>query len=190
MKTRAFYLSFVAAMVFVGAVQAGPVADGGLKAEQLLEKGDTIGALNALDEAAEAIWEKSPLVFRKVLFVEDADGFGVYRPRASSVFKVGEPLIVYVEPVGFGYGKHPLGGNEINLVSDFVLAGENGGALLSRDDFLNVTLASLYRNREFQMKLTVNLTGLPPGKYVAKFHVRDANSSKSGDFELPFEMVE
>ncbi len=40
------------------------------------------------------------------------------------------------------------------------------------------------------MKMTVNLSGVPAGKYKAKFHIRDVHSQKSGDIELPFEIVE
>lgn len=180
-------LAFLIASAVSG--QCGQIADDGAKAEALLEQGDPVAAVEALDQAMEEIWRRSPLVFRKTLFVEDSAGFGVYRERESNVFEPDEPLIVYAEPIGFAYGENAIGGGEIALVTDFVLTDTSGEVLYSQDDFLPVSLPVRYHNREFQMKLTVKLTGLPVGKYIAKFHVRDKHSDKTGDFELPFEVA-
>jgi hypothetical protein len=190
MRAGTFALSLLFLAGFAASSRAGPIADDAQEAERLLQQGDPVGAVTALDKAMGEVWAASPLVFRKVLFVEDSDGFGIYRPRESDIFKPGEPLVIYAEPIGFGYGKHSIGGNEIGLTSDFILTDTDGKELYSKDDFLAVTLPVRYHNREFQMQLTVNLTGLPAGKYIAKFHVRDQHSDKSGDFELPFELAE
>ena len=173
-------------LVLAGTAYAGPIAEAGRKAEALMESGDSVGAAQALDEAMEEIWRRSPLLFRKVLFVHDSSGFGLYSERRSNVFLAGEPLVVYVEPLGFAYGPDTTGGMRITLHADFVLTDSRGNELFARDDFLTVSLPVRYRNREFQMKLTVNLTGLSEGSYIARFHVRDGNSDKAGDFELPF----
>ncbi|WP_193175613.1 hypothetical protein [Oricola nitratireducens] len=190
MRAGTFAVSLLFLAISAAGSRAGPITDYAQEAERLLGQGDPIGAVTALDKAMGEIWSASPLVFRKVLFVEDSDGFGIYRPRDSSVFKPGEPLVIYAEPIGFGYGKHSIGGNEIGLVSDFILTDPDGKELFSKDDFLAITLPVRYHNREFQMQLTVSLSGLPAGEYVAKFHVRDQHSDKSGDFELPFELAE
>lgn len=189
MRLTALLASLAMISMTTGVARGGPIADHAAEAEQLLESGDSVGAAEALDRAFEVIWEQSPLVFRKVLFVADSSGYGFYNERDSDVFQPGEPLIVYAEPVGFAYGKNKVGGTEISLVADFVLTDTDGKELLSQDDFLEVTLPVRYHNREFQVKFTVNLTGLPTGSYVAKFHVRDKHSDKSGDFELPFEIA-
>ncbi|MFZ2100116.1 MAG: hypothetical protein WAU86_06080 [Oricola sp.] len=190
MRALTCFMSLLLFAAVTGAAHAGPIADNAAKAEQLLEQGDSIGAAEALDAAMEEIWTQSPLVFRKVLFVEDSDGFGIYRQRENNIFKPGEPLVIYVEPIGFGYGKHSIGGNEISLSSDFDLLDSDGNSLFAKEDFLTVNLPVRYHNREFQMNLTVNLSGLTAGKYTAKFRVHDVNSPKTGDFELPFEVVE
>lgn len=187
MKITAF-LTCVALVAGTIIATAGPISDDGKKAEQLLDQGDPVGAVEALDDAMGEVWKKSPLTFRKVLFVKDAQGYGVYSPRDSSVFKPGEPLVIYVEPIGFGYGDHAIGGYEIGLTADLALSDAKGNLLLSQEDFVSVAIPVRYHNREFEMKITATLTGLPAGAYVAKFHVRDQNSDKSGDFELPFEV--
>lgn len=176
------------AVAIAAPAHAGTIADKGAEAESLLDAGDSVGAVEALDQAMEEIWQRSPLVFRKAMFVNDASGFGLYQPRESSVFKPGEPLVVYAEPIGFAYGQNAVGGTEISLITDFALTDPDGKQLFAKEDFLPVNLPVRYHNREFQMKLTVNLTGLPAGSYIAKFHVRDRNSDKAGDFDLPFEV--
>lgn len=189
MRIAALAASFVFLAAATSPGQCGPITDHAALAERLIEENDPVGAVAALDAAIEEVWKRSPLIFRKSLFVEDSAGFGIYRERDSEIFKPGEPLVVYAEPIGFAYGKNAIGGMEINLVADFVLTDRDGKTLFSKDDFLNVALPVRYHNREFQMKLTVNLTGLPAGKYIARFNVRDHHSDKSGMFELPFEVA-
>jgi hypothetical protein len=174
------------AVTGAGSVQAGEIADQAAKAEQLENQGDFVGAISALDAAVETLWQKSPLQFRKVLFVDSAEGYGVYAERGSSVFKKGEPLLVYAEPVGFAYGKNALGNTEITLPVDFELQDNEGKTIYQKDDFVTVSLPVRYHNREFNMTITVRLSGLSAGEYMAKFHVHDKYSDKSGDFSLPF----
>lgn len=170
-------------------VLAGDISDQAAKAEQLEKQGDYIGAISALDDAIGSVWEKSPLQFRKVLFVDSAEGYGVYAKRESPVFKKGEPLLVYAEPIGFAYGKNALGNTEITLLVDFELQNDEGKTIYQKDDFVTIALPVRYHNREFNMTITVKLSGLSAGKYAGKFHVRDKYSDKSGDFSLPFSIV-
>lgn len=167
---------------------AGPITEAAAKAEQLLDAKDPVGAVAALDEAIDVVWTQAPLTIRKALFVDNASGYGIYAERAAAVFKPGEPILVYAEPIGFAYGKNNIGGLEISLVTDFVLQDPKGETLYAKDDFVTVTLPVRYRNREFQMTLTINLTGLPEGSYVGKFRVRDRHSDKSAVFDMPFEV--
>lgn len=190
MRAASLLASLAMLALTAGTAYSGPITDHATDAEALLDEGDPVAAVEALDKAMEEIWNQSPLVFRKVLFVEDLSGFGLYRERQSEVFKPGEPLVVYAEPIGFAYGRNNAGGTEISLIADFVLTDLDNKELFVKDDFLNVTLPVRYHNREFQIKMTVNLSGLPVGKYVAKFHMRDKYSDKSGDFEMPFEIAE
>ena len=183
-----FFMFSLLSMIWLIPAHAGPVADLGQKAEAIMAS-DPLAALESLDQAVDQVWSASPLLMRKALFVNSASGYGIYDERENAVFKVGEPLLVYGEPVGFAYGKNGLGGLEISLVVDFVLVGEDGAELISRDDFAAFVLPVRYRNREFQITLTLNLTGLPAGKYVGKFKLRDKYSDKTNMFELPFEVA-
>lgn len=179
----------MAAMTLLASFPArsGPIEDAAAKAAELSAT-DPAGAIAALDDAVDAIWTAAPLTLRKALFVNSAGGFGVFDERANAVFKPNEPILVYVEPIGFAYGKNQVGGSEISLIADFELLNPAGESLYAKDDFIGVTLPVRYKNREFQMTLTLNLTGLPEGNYVAKFHLRDKHSDKSVVFDMPFEV--
>ncbi len=169
-------------------VQAGEIAEAGARAEQLLSSGDPIAAVNALDEAMEAIWKASPLVFRKALLVDSGGGFGIYVEREDTTYKPDEPIIAYAEPMGFAYGKNSIGGTEIGLIVDFTLTDTGGKTILAKDEFATIALPVRYHNREFQITVTVNHSALRQGDYVARFHVRDKHSGKTGDFDLPFKV--
>lgn len=189
-KTLALALAF-SALTCIGTAGAGPIADKAKEAETLLEAGDAEAALDRLREAVEIAWDASPLIVRKVLFVQRATGYGLYVERTeASTFKPGEKLLIYVEPAGYGYGRSAVGGLTIGFDVDFVLKDAAGKSLFSKDDFLAIGSPVRYRNREFYLNMTVNLTGLKPGDYVSEFRLRDQNSDKMAEFELPFSVVE
>lgn len=170
---------------------AGPVTDIAKEADALLEEGDAVAALNRLSEATEILWDAAPLHIRKQLFVESATGFGLYvaRERGSS-FKQGESILIYAEPVGYGYGRDGLGNLAIGFEVDFELVSLEGETLLKKDNFVQIGSPLRYKNREFFLSLTVNLNGVPVGDYVSKFRLRDQYSDKSVFFELPFSFTE
>jgi hypothetical protein len=190
MRKLLFPVAIMAGLAAANApAAAGEIVEHAAKAESLEQQGDYLGALSALDEAVAVIWQKSPLQFRKFLFVDSAAGYGVYARRESAVFKKGEPLHVYAEPIGFAYGKNALGNMEITMPVDFELQDEKGKTIFQKSDFVSFSLPVRDHNREFNMTFTVNLSGLSVGRYRARFHVRDKYSDKSGDFTLPFEIV-
>lgn len=169
-------------------VQAGPIVDAATKAETALGAGDSLAALEALDQAMETLWAKSPLVFRKALLVDSAEGYGVYVARDNAVYKPDEPIHVYVEPIGYAYGKNKIGNPEINLALDFQLRDDTGKIGFEQADFSNWVFPVRYHNRELILTMNLNLTGLPVGAYVGVFTIRDRHSDKTGRFEIPFEV--
>ena len=132
-------------------------------------------------------WTKAPLGVRRAVFVARApDGFGIYAQRPSSRFKAGEALIVYAEPVGYGWKR--IGGDrfEFGFDVDFVIKEQGGNILAGKEDFAHLALQSYNRNREFMLTLTLDISGAPPGNYVLQYRLRDIASNKTASFELPF----
>jgi len=182
----ATYLAFA---LFSTAAFAGPVADHGQRAEELAGT-DPLAALAELDKAVEAVWSASPLLVKKAVLVDSADGYGIYAERDGQTYKPGEPIRIYIEPVGFAYGRNSVGGSEIAIAVDFKLLDKGGEELLAKEDFAQFVTPVRYRNREFQMSLTANLSGLPEGDFVGRFRLRDKHSDKAADFDIDFTIAE
>ena len=109
---------------------AGPAAEAAERAESLLDSGETLPAYNAFDTAQHAFWQASPLTFRKVVLVTRAGTFGDYDLRDDAVFKAGDTLMVYAEPVGFGIG---TAGGEFQISLDTDLDGSVDWVIFNDD---------------------------------------------------------
>ncbi|MER8846360.1 hypothetical protein [Mesorhizobium australicum] len=76
-----------------------------------------------------------PLGVLNVKQVDTASGFGIYSERANHIYKPGEKIVLYMEPVGYGYGKDGLGNSMIALSVDITVvsaAGEKLGTMEKR----------------------------------------------------------
>ena len=178
-------LTAVLVLTWSSFATAGPVVDAATQAEALQADGNTVGALNALDEAVGVVWESGPLAFRTVALVDSASGYGLYEKRADPTFRPDEKLTVYVEPVGFGYGSAD-GAASIGFTADLGIENATGQVLSETKDVFSISTPSAPDRREFYMALTFTVPYLRPGEYKAIFNVHDRNSAKSGTFEVPF----
>jgi hypothetical protein len=155
-------------------------------AEKLLAQGKVAEAIAALDDAAGALWDKAPLSFRRALWVaEKATGFGAFNPRENAAYASDAPMLVYAEPVGFGWRQS----GEVwrtELIADLTIKTPDGNQLFQQNDFQKLELASRVRNREFMVNFTYTLSGIPKGEYLLETTLRDQVSGKKGSFSLPF----
>ena len=106
---------------------AGEIVDAAQQAESHEAAGNPVKALAAIENAFNALWDKAPLQFSEALFVSGKpQGFGIYEPRPTSVFKPGEDMPVYAEP--FGYGGYGRKGDAfvISFDADFELRTASG----------------------------------------------------------------
>jgi hypothetical protein len=190
---RISLLSAVFAGVFFGGMAlAGPLADLGGQADQRVEAGDVAGALGVALDGYAQIWDASPDIgIRDTLLVaEPASGYGLYNPRADNKFKSGEPVFVYAEPFGFGYGSAGEGLFKIGFAVDLRVISDKGEVMAEVSDIASLDLTSRYKNREFQANLTYTLTGIPAGIYILETTLRDKNSSKTGTFQTEVEFTD
>lgn len=179
-------LAFICAALLFGSAEAQDIAGQAKEAEALAGQGKFAEAIEALDVAVGALWDKAPLTVRRALWVADEpQGFGAYTPRLNNHYAAGAKMIVYSEPIGFGWRK---AGDfwKTDIAVDMAVKTPDGKELFRKDGFSKFEVTSRARNREFYARLTYTLSGIPAGEYVIDTTMHDAVSGKSGTFSLPF----
>jgi hypothetical protein len=169
-------------------LHAGEIEDLGRQAEKQANAGQHLEAVQTLRRAINVLTAKGPLVLRHVQFIrEPPRGFGIYQPRASNVFRPGEPLIVYAEPVGLAW-KTEGAINRAQVATDFEIRTPDGKILGGQKEFGKFEFNSRERSQDIMTHLTITLNGAPSASYVLTVTYRDLINSKSATLELPFEI--
>jgi hypothetical protein len=182
---RSLILAALLAGVAMAGARAGEVADAGREAERLAAEGRNREAWDRLLRAADGIWALAPLEFRRLLFVTgEAQGYGVYDPRPTNVFKPDEAMFVYGEPFGFGYGREQ-DQHRIEFEVRLSVATPAGAEVIAPRSG-RVALASRQQNREFMFSFAYEPQGLKPGDYLLLAEFRDTASGKTTAQRLPF----
>jgi len=145
--------------------------------------------LQAAEAAVDAAWSELPIAFRKVALVAGANGFGICEERKDNLFKPGEPIVAYAEPVGYGWKDNGDGTFSFGFNVDLLVKTPDGKIVAGQEDFQRLELKSRARNKEFMLTLTLNLEGAPPGDYVIEYKTRDITSSKSGTISFPVKIA-
>lgn len=188
--TRPLALALLLALATPAA--AGPLVDAATAIEAKLAAGDAVGALGNAWDLLALVWDQGPsLSFGQALLVqESATGYGVFNPRSSIIFKKGEPILIYCEPFGFGYGSPGEGLNSVNFIVDLQVLDASGNQLALAEGATEYNMTSRHQNREVQANITYNLDGIPVGRYTLVTTLRDKNSLKSGSFQTAIEIIE
>ena len=181
-----------AALALPHMAQAGELTDLAAQVEALQAAGDDAGAVAAARDLFAKTWDATTglAIGETALIVEPASGYGIYNPRPDDKFKLDEPVLIYAEPIGFGYGTPGEGLYSIGFFVDLKVMNDAGEVLGDLQNVTELDLTSRYQNREFQANLTYNLTGIPAGCYTLQTTLRDKNSAKIGSFETSVEFVE
>jgi hypothetical protein len=155
-----------------------------------------IGNAQSLEEigrreaAVVEAWAATPLTIRQAFFVaEHPKGFGQYVKRPDNVFKPGEKLVAYAEPVGYGWKDVGNGEYEFGFKVDFLIKSPDGKLLTGQENFADLAEKSHARNREFMVVLTLDVEGAPPGDYVLEYKLHDVTNDKATTFNLPFKIA-
>ncbi len=144
----------------------------------------------ARQQAVVAAWEKGPLMQRRAVFVTaKPELYGAYEERKSNVFKPGEPLLTYVEPIGYTW--KPVGNGEFQfgVVVDFVVKTKDGEILGGKEKLLTFVQKSRHKVQELMLNIALNVNGAPAGDYVVAYTIRDINGAKASTFEQPFKIA-
>jgi hypothetical protein len=112
-------------------------------------------------------------------FIENGSdrGYGVYLTHPS-LFRPGETITLYVEPVGYGFKQvvdeqgNTL--NQINFTANISIAGSNGTQLVSTKD-IPIGLINSH-NKNLETFITVDVrqhTPFPLGDYKITYNIKD-----------------
>ena len=135
-------------------------------------------------------WVKVPLTEQKVTFIkEGSPGYGMYDERGSNVFKLGEPMITYVEPIGYGWKEIPGDMYKMSFSVDVTVTAENGTVVGGQKNFSEFSFKSHNAAMECKLDLTMKLTGVPDGKYTLSYTIHDLSADQTSTFDQPIEIV-
>ncbi|WP_244477671.1 MULTISPECIES: hypothetical protein [unclassified Rhizobium] len=167
---------------------AGPLQEAAAKAESLAAAGDTVGAYDVLRSAVSDFSAGLPFSIGKAVFVKgDPAGYAMYDTKDTSIFKPGETLVSYVEPIGLSWVPSTTQGKiQTHFTVDFDILNKQGEVLASQKGFGNFTFTGYFRNQEIYATLSIDVTGAPAGDYILRFHFNDANSKKTASVEQAF----
>lgn len=149
-----------------------------------------LDALAAAEATVATAWDATPLSFRKVLFASEIEAYGVYTEKEGAVFAPGEPIVIYAEPVGYGYTPNADGTFSFGFDFDLVVKTDDGEIVAGKDGFANTVLVSKAQNREFLVSLTLTLNEAPAGNYVLEYLAHDIASDETAAIALPFSISE
>lgn len=158
--------------------------------KQLIAKGDYKNALLKAKDLYLNIWNKSPLFYSKAILVEnEPEGVGMYVEKRDNKFAEGDPIYIYVEPMGYTVTKK--GENySFGLAADFAILDNEGNHLYEKKNFGTWSMESKNFNTEFFLFLRYSFTGIKPGKYRIITTLRDINDpNKKLDVDIPIEIV-
>ncbi|WP_426228399.1 hypothetical protein [Pararhizobium sp. DWP3-4] len=167
---------------------SGPFAEAATKAEALAAAGDTLGAHDAMRSAISAFSATLPFSVGKAVFVAAPPiGYAMYEQKPQPVFKPGEALISYVEPIGLNWKTSAVAGKvETHFTVDLDILSASGEVLGNKKAFGDFTFTSFFHNQEIYATLTTDVSGAAAGDYVLRFHFNDLNSGKSASVDQKF----
>jgi hypothetical protein len=132
-------------------------------------------------------WKQSNFSSEFATFVipNSVNGYGIYDEHRSNIFKPGEPIVLYVEPIGFTHKKlTDESGNalyNVKLIPSVIISSkiDNKSASI---DFPQFAFTSHRKNTEAELTITVTQnTPIPEGEYQILYTIKDAQSNKSFD---------
>jgi hypothetical protein len=135
-----------------------------------------------------SIWDQIDFQssFDTFIIPESNQGFGIYEAHTSNIFRPGETLELYIQPVGYTHEPITDGqGNTLyfmNMTADIIISDLQGNQVATVPNLPPFELASHERNTEFLIVVTLTQDGpFPEGDYKIKYIVTDEPSKESFD---------
>ncbi len=171
------------ALAFPLAATAGEVVDAAAAVEAAVAAGDFNAWQAANARLLEVAWFQPGLHFNRLILTSTpAAGYGSYEVRPDSVYAPGEPILVYAEPEGFGFGDLGGGRSEIAFDIDLKVMDPAGTVLVEMPSFMQLVHQTWGPAREFVANMSVDMGQAPPGDYRLEFTFHDRHGGQSASF--------
>jgi hypothetical protein len=167
-----------------------------LSQEQEGRADNQLAQLDAARQQYLSAWNNTAFSSQFDVFIAEGSdlGYGIYREHVpSTVFRPGETIVLYVEPVGYGHqlitdgtGNQEVGSNSIssntsdttlylmNMTADYIISDSTGSELQAIKDVPVGTLISHRQNLELFLTLTLRQDQpFPVGDYIVTYIVHD-----------------
>ena len=128
-----------------------------------------------------AAWKRLSFTVVNVnLVAAPPEGYGRFIPRVDNVYRPGEPLIIYLEPVGFKVTRAEESREyQYRLTADFNLVDAWGLVVGGRRGFGRFHGVSRVFPNRLPLTFTYSLAGLPPGRYRVETILHDELGKKT-----------
>lgn len=165
---------------------AGLVSAAGLK-----ESARDLDALEQHKDAELALWRAMTDIYarRALLVTGEPLSFGVYTPRKDNRYLPGEPVHIYVEPVGHTI-REEGGLYTVSLALDFTLMDESGKLLGGQRNYDRLEMKSRRPVMEFMAFFTYDTEGLAAGRYIFETLLRDSFADRNLKVAIPVVIVD
>src|ERR687885_969318 len=128
-------------------------------------------------------WNRSGFHSQFDTFVDSVEAYGIYQEHRSNIFRPGEDIILYAEPVGFSHVPVNINNTKlylINLTASIILSDTQGNILFGRENIPALSIVSHTQNTEMFARLRVGQSSpFPPGGYVITYILTDVPSGKN-----------
>ena len=154
--------------------------------ESMLAEGRAEDAVTAARRFMRSVTDQAGFgVLNAQLTAGQAEGYGMYVPRADNVYTVGEPVFAYVEVYGFSMTALANGANRLLFDVSFTLDSPEGEQMTdAMIPMGEVQLDSYSRPVDGYFHLTYRVTGAE-GAYRLRTQVVDRASGQRAEFTLP-----
>jgi len=160
------------------------------RAAEHITAGRTTEAVEALREAALAVWSAAPFDIASIeMTVEAARRYRLYDVRPDARIPRGDAIHLYVEPVGMAY-EFEDGAYSMRLEGDFLIEDTGGAILGGQKGFANVPYTFPVPATEVYMTVSLGTSSLPPGDYVINMTFRDPLGNAEANRKIPFTVIQ
>lgn len=140
------------------------------------------------EAAYEAAWEAAPFALRTVVLAKRIDGIGDYQARSDNRFRVGDEIVIYAEPVAFGY-RNSGGGHDIAIDASLELSTTTGQSLGVLSGIESLRAGSALRLKDIHIETRLTVPELPDGQYEIRYTLDDLAGGQSASHVFEIEVI-